>query len=228
MKLITKAGITTILILSFVKGYCDSDYRQKRLKLPKTSFYVAPFALIVKNVGSSVRIGLLQNIGEKTFLMAEGSYFLKNSGSYINLKGFQFESGVRYYLNNDDDITKPWISVSAGILNQSFTHAGILLNSIDTSHQKIVAQMNRRAQFIRFGIGIKLNPAKFWFIDLGFQLGYRHRDVDLQGLDEQEDNYFRAKTSDDTTSIAMQTTDMHIPDFVFLFRLGLDFNWTKK
>ncbi|MSQ79991.1 MAG: hypothetical protein EXR21_10060 [Flavobacteriaceae bacterium] len=199
----------------------------------RTSIYYAPFALLHSAQGPSIRGGIEQSVSRKFSLFAEGSYFIRKSIDYNDLQGYRFETGVRYYLKpgwEDVENWDRWISLGIGKIEQTFTQPGKLFDPSFTPSKTItiVSDLNRKVQFIHFGFGVRIKLIARLYADANLQIGFRHRDIDVKGLNETDDDLFNPDTNDDWESASKQTSDLYIPDCAFNLRIGFDIVSRKK
>jgi len=183
------------------------------------SIYVAPFSLLHGGVGRCVRIGAEQSLGERWALGGEYSHCISTPQFYHDLRGYRWHGELRCYFQQEQNVFS-WMAAGIGSFSHNFSWEGELFDPTDSSRTGMTRSMTRRGEFLRFGIGVRGHSRKRFYFDGGLWAGIRHRDLDVQGLSEEQDDHFHPRRIDDTHSAAIQTTDTFTPEFLITVRVG--------
>jgi|GEM_PF-1443272 len=183
------------------------------------SVYAAPLALSRGVIGRSVRLGIEQHFAWQWSIGAEFSKDLPTPKHYDDLRGHRWQGELRRFSKKDEGA---WFGINAGALRQDFGWKGELFNPADSTTLPMYAKMNHRAKFLRLGIGFREQSKSGWLIDGGVWLGVRKRDMDVEGMTEEADDYFwpEQKSHD---WVMKSTTDTYWPEALFSLRVGYHF-----
>jgi hypothetical protein len=215
-----------LLIIVF-KSILLIGQNERDLYNTKPSVFISPLALVNFPLGSSVRFGIDYPINTKISIGVTQNLFLKKSVYYNDLRANKSELNFRYTLGKENIsaswIGSNWIGSDIGVLRTNFTRLGGVYNPLDSTRGMYTAKLTKKAIYIDAGVGGRFMNKRTYF-DLGFFIGIRHRDLDVEGLTEKEDDNFEVeRTNSEFFNGAMRTTDQFVINFDFVVRFGYCF-----
>jgi len=188
------------------------------------SIYTAPLTHVTTLFGNSFRGGVQVPVLKNKSIFYEHTYYYPDKNLYEDLEGSRVEFGLKIFPSNNQkswNYNRFWYSFSIGGARQQFVGKGTLFSEDFSSSTEINANYKRRVEFIHIGAGgVILNNSR-WFIDAGVRVGIRHRDLDIEGLSENEENeLFRHRALSPGYNASVIRSDIIIPDFILLLRVG--------
>ncbi len=215
------------LLIIVLKSILLIGQNERDLYIAKPSVFICPLALVNFPLGSSVRFGFDYPINAKISIGLTQNLFLKKSIYYNDLRGNKSELNFRYTLGKEKIssswIGSHWIGSDIGVLRTNFSQLGGVYNPLDSTRSLYTAKLTKKALYIDAGVGGRFMNNRTYF-DLGFFIGIRNRDLDIEGLTENADDDFEVeRTNSEFFNGAMRTTDQVVINFDFVVRLGYCF-----